>query len=231
MGRPLNHRFFGDNNQNATNNNEATGGEGVASVTAPAGTLGTLVNGTYTIPAASITAPQIAGGKKAVLSVVVTAATTYTVTVVSPGTGYTAAPTITFNGSVAGGTGSATPVATLTTSSVPNAIAFQAYVTGGANRASGNDIVRQVGSKRFQVRTSDGLGVCKLVQATPANAGEMAITCTDSSGKTYYVRKITNRLVTLTQYGTSGWEFANGKQVKWTLGSAVLNTSVTISNT
>jgi hypothetical protein len=230
MGRPLNHKYFGDLNANATNQAEQTGGEGVASVTAPAGTLGTLVNGTYTIPAASITAPQIAGGKKAVLRVVVTAATTYTVTVVSPGTGYTAAPTITFNGSVAGGTGSATPVATLTTTSIPNAIAFQAFVTGGSNQTSGNDIIRQTGSKRFQVRTSDGVQICKLVQATPAAAGEMAITATDSTSKTYYVRKITNRLVTLTQYGSAGHEFANGKQVKWTLGSATVNVTVTLSN-
>ena len=62
--------------------------------------------------------------------------------------------------------------------------------------------------------------VCKLVQATPAAAGEMAITATDTSSKTYYVRKITNRLVTLTAYGTAGHLFANGVQVKWTLGSA-----------
>jgi hypothetical protein len=228
MGRPLNHRFFGDNNQNATNNNEATGGEGVASVTAPAGTLGTLVNGTYTIPAASITAPQIAGGKKAVLSVVVTAATTYTVTVVSPGTGYTAAPTITFNGSVAGGTGSATPVATLTTSSVPNALSVQAITSGSTNRTSGNDIIRQTGSKRFQVRTQDGVAICKLVQATPAAVGEMAIVATDSASGTYWVRKITNRTVVLVQ--NSGSQFASGKPVKWTLGSAVNGVSVTLAN-
>jgi len=228
MGRPLNHRFFGDNNQNATNNNEQTGGEGVASVTAPAGTLGTLVNGTYTIPAASITAPQIAGGKKAVLSVVVTAATTYTVTVVSPGTGYTAAPTITFNGSVAGGTGSATPVATLTTSSVPNALSVQAITSGSTNRTSGNDIIRQTGSKRFQVRTQDGVAICKLVQATPAAVGEMAIVATDSASGTYWVRKITNRTVVLVQ--NSGSQFASGKPVKWTLGSAVNGVSVTLAN-
>jgi hypothetical protein len=228
MGRPLNHRFFGDNNQNATNNNEATGGEGVASVTAPAGTLGTLVNGTYTIPAASITAPQIAGGKKAVLSVVVTAATTYTVTVVSPGTGYTAAPTITFNGSVAGGTGSATPVATLTTSSVPNALSVQAITSGSTNRTSGNDIIRQTGSKRFQVRTQDGVAICKLVQATPAAVGEMAIVATDSASGTYWVRKITNRTVVLVR--NSGTQFATGVPVKWTLGSAVNGVSVTLAN-
>jgi len=117
----------------------------------------------------------------------------------------------------------------LTTSSVANAIAFQAFVTGGSNQTSGNDIVRQVGSKRFQVRTSDGTGVCKLVQATPAAAGEMAITATDTAGKTYYVRKITNRLVTLTAYGTSGHLFSNGVTVKWTLGSAASGV-VSISN-
>jgi hypothetical protein len=230
MGRPLNHKYFGDNNPNSTNNDEATGGEGIASVTAPAGTLASLVNGTYTIPAASIGAPDIAGGKKAQLRVVVTGTTTYTVTVVSPGTGYTSAPTITFNGSVAGGSGSATPVATLTTSAIPNAISVQAITIGSTNRTSGNDIIRQTGSKRFQVRTQDGVAVCALVQATPSAAGQMAIVATDSSSKTYYVRKITNRLVTLTQFGSAGHEFANGKPVKWVLGSAVNGVSVTLAN-
>ena len=137
MGRPLNKKYFGNTNT------AGVGGEGVTSVTAPAGTLASLVNGTYAIPAASITAPQIAGGTKPTLNVVVTGTTTYTVAVVTAGTGYTTAPTITFNGSVAGGSGSATPVATLTTT-VGDAIVCQAITSGSTNRTSGNDILKQV---------------------------------------------------------------------------------------
>jgi len=221
MGRPLNHRYFGDLNPGATGQASQTGGEGFASVAAVTGLSGMtyLTGGPYTILAADIGAPQIAGGIKPTLTFQPTSATAGTVTVVTPGTGYTSAPTITVRGSLASGSGTATPTVTLTTT-VREAIAMQAFVTGGSNRTTGNDIVRQVGSKRFLVRTSDGTGVCKLVQATPAAAGEMAITATDASSKTYYVRKITSRLVTLTQYGTAGHLFSNGTQVKWTIGSA-----------
>ena len=85
MGRPLNKKYFANTNlQDFGTAN--TGGESVASVTAPAGTLADLVNGTYTIPAGSIGAPDITGGEKPELSVTVTGATAYTVTVVSAGT-------------------------------------------------------------------------------------------------------------------------------------------------
>lgn len=228
MGRPLNHKYFGDQNPNATNQAEQTGGEGVASVTAPAGTLASLVNGTYTIPAASITAPQISGGKKAVLSVTVTGATTYTVTVVSPGTGYTSAPTITFNGSVAGGSGSATPVATLTTTSVGNALAVQARFSS-TNRTTGNDIVQQRGSKRFKVTSQDGTGVFTLVTRTPAAAGEMAILATDGGGATYWVKKICGRTCTLVNVSGTP-EFSDGVKVKWGFTASTVNRVVSLAN-
>ena len=220
MGRPLSKKFFGESNP------DDVGGEGIASVTAPAGTLASLVNGTYSIPAASITAPQITGGTKPTLSVVVTGATAYTVTVVTAGSGYTTAPTITFAGSVAGGSGSATPVATLTSgaSARTNVIAPQAITVGSTNRTSGNDIIKQVGSKRFKVRSQDGTAVCKLVAATPAAAGEMAIAATDSQSNTYWVKKLNKNKVQLIQNSLVGatWDIINGDVAKWTItGSAV----------
>jgi hypothetical protein len=226
MGRPLNHKFFGDLNYSFGG---MVGGEGIASVTAPAGTLGTLVNGTYTIPAGSIGAPDISGGVKAVLAVVVTGAAAYTVTVVSSGSGYTSAPTITFAGSIAGGTGTASPVATLTSGATArrNAIAPQVRI-GGTNRTSGNDIVSQKGSKRFVCISQDGTGVCKLVAATPANPLEMAIAATDSQSNTYWVRKITKNKVELIQNTLVGatWDIADGDNAKWTItGSAVAPTA------
>jgi hypothetical protein len=220
MGRPLSKKFFGESNP------DDVGGEGIASVTAPAGTLASLVNGTYSIPAASITAPQINGGTKPTLSVVVTGTTTYTVTVVTAGSGYTTAPTITFAGTVAGGSGSATPVATLTSgaSARTNVIAPQAITVGSTNRTSGNDIMKQVGSKRFKVRSTDGTAVCKLVAATPAAAGEMAIVATDTQSNTYWVKKLNKNKVQLVRNSLVGatWDITDGDTAKWTItGSAV----------
>ena len=211
MGRPLHKRFFGSTNTNGV------GGEGVATVTAPAGTLASLVNGTYSIPAASITAPQIQGGTKPTLSVVVTGATAYTVTVVTAGSGYTTVPTITFNGSVAGGSGSATPVATLT-ATVGDAIVCQAITAGSTNRTSGNDIIKQVSTRRYQVQSQDGTAICTLKASAPTVAGEMAIVATDASSGTYFVTKLTKNNATLTR-GT-GTVYAEGASVHWTFGTA-----------
>jgi hypothetical protein len=211
MARSLNKKYFG------STNTDGVGGEGVTSVTAPAGTLASLVNGTYAIPAASITAPQIQGGAKPTLSVVVTGTTTYTVTVVTAGSGYTTAPTITFNGSVAGGSGSATPVATLTTT-VGDAIVCQGITVGSTNRTSGNDIIRQVSGRRYKIQTQDGTAICALKASAPTAAGEMAIVATDASSGTYYVTKLTKNLAVLTR-GT-GTVYTDGASVPWTFGTA-----------
>lgn len=207
MGRPIEKRFFGNLSAQSQNNLNSVGGEGVASVTNPAGTLAALVNGTYTIPAANISAPQIPGGAKPVLSVTVTGATAYTVTVVSSGSGYTSAPTITFNGSVAGGSGSATPVATMTTNR-QNALAVSAYIPGGSS-ASAGDIIKQTNARSFLVRTADGVGDCVLTTGS-VTAGKMSITATKADSSTFLVRKITGRKV----YDSSGNSY------NWTLGAA-----------
>jgi len=213
MARSLNKKYFGS--VGAVD----TGGKGIASVTAPAGTLATLVNGTYSIPAASITAPQIAGGAKPTLSVVVTGAAAYTVTVVTAGSGYTSAPTITFAGSIAGGTGSASPVATLTAAvRVGTSIAPQGITSGSTNRTSNNDILRQVSGRRYKIQTQDGTLVCKLKASAPTAVGEMAIVATDAAAGTYYVTKLTAHKATLTR-GT-GTVYADGATVQWTLGTA-----------
>jgi hypothetical protein len=58
----------------------------------------------------------------------------------------------------------------------------------------------------------------------------MMISATDSSGKTYYVTKISARRATLTQYGAGGHEFTDGTSQKWSFDSAVLNDSVQLDN-
>jgi hypothetical protein len=225
MGRPIQKKFFGNTNV------PPIGGEGVASVTNPAGTLADLETGTFTIPAGSISAPQLAGGEKPVLQVVVTGATAYTVTVVSAGSGYTSAPTITFNGSITGGTasGSATPIATLTATK-QNAISVSAYVTGGSAKAG--DIVRQTGSRRYRVTTADGTENLVLVAAAPA-AGEMTMTAEDSAGGTYYVTKLTAHRAVIVKGDRTGTQFTTGTagiSVPWTFDTPTASVSVKILN-
>jgi hypothetical protein len=238
MGRPLNHRYFGDLNFYTTGKD--VGGEAIASVASVTGLSGMtyLTGGPYTIAASDIGAPDIAGGVKPVLSFQPTSATAGTVTVVSGGAGYTSAPTITVRGSLASGSGTATPTATLTTT-LTNSITVTAYIpasgtagyisgTGGSSAVSNADIVRQVGTRSYVVETSQGVGRCTLKATAASAAGEMNIIATDSASGTYYVTKLTNRKAYITR-GT-GTEFATGAVVAWTLGSAVLNTSVSITN-
>lgn len=238
MGRPINKKYFGDANYSVTGKD--VGGENVVSVANATGLSGMTFasGGPYTILAADITAPQIAGGSKPVLSFQPTSATAGTITVVSGGAGYTSAPTVTVRGSLAGGTGTATPLATLNTT-LTNAITCTAYIpvastegyisgAGGSSAVANSDIVRQVGTRKFVVESSQGVGRCTL-KATAANAaGEMNIIATDSASGTYFVTKLTNRKAYITR-GT-GTEFVTGAVVQWTLGSAVLNTSVSLTN-
>lgn len=212
MGRPLNHRYFGDLNP------DNVGGEGISSVT-----LGGTNNssGYTTGDALTISAPQIAGGTQAVGTVNAYAnGAIGNVTISTIGSGYTSATISAGTGTQ--GTLTLTAVLTAGASARLNTIIPQVRIAG-TNRTSGNDILKQVGSKRFKVRSQDGTAVCKLVAATPSAAGEMAIVATDSLNSTYWVRKITGRKVELVQNadGGSGFDFADGDNAKWTItGSA-----------
>lgn len=212
MGRPIKKLFIG--NRNST----GIGGEGVASVT-----LGGTNNSTgYTTgDAVTFSAPQLPGGTTATGTVVATAGQIDSITIVTAGSGYTSAPSVTAS---TGTIGTLTLTAVLTTGT-QNAIAISAYVPGGSSAVVG-DIVAQKGSKTYRVTTAQGTGECKLVTGAPAE-GEMRITATDSAGGTYYVKKLTNRTVVVLP-GT-GTQFAEDAKVKWA-DSAVLNTSVALTN-
>lgn len=212
MGRPIKKLFIG--NRNST----GIGGEGVASVT-----LGGTNNSTgYTTgDAVTFSAPQLPGGTTATGTVVATAGVIDSITIVTAGSGYTSAPTVT---AATGTIGTLTLTAVLTTGTT-NAIALSAYVVGGASAVAG-DINSQKGSKTYNVTTAQGTSECLLVTTAPGE-GEMRITATDSAGGTYYVKKLTNRTVTLLP-GT-GSQFAEDEQVAWG-DTAVLNTSVSITN-
>ena len=87
-------------------------------------------------------------------------------------------------------------------------------------------IVRQRGSKRFEVTTAAGTAVCSLVASATTGQGTMSINVTDSALGTYYVSKISSR--TCTVEPNTGTEFSAGDKVVWNRDAAVLNESVVI---
>ena len=236
MGRPLNKKFFANTNV-AQFGTAGVGGESVASVAAVTGLTGmTFPGGPFTILAADITAPQIAGGAKPVLTFTATSATAGTVAVVSAGSGYTSAPTVTVRASLAGGTTTATPTATLTSTRV-NGLKCEAKIGSGGSEVTTGDVIKQVNTRSYKVITADGTAVCKLVTTEAKTANQMSIKATDSAGNTYFVAKLTSRKAVLVPaanvHGDTtsiGTQFASGTTAKWTFGAAVVNTTVTIEN-
>lgn len=216
MGRPIKKKFFGNLNPGGV------GGEGVSLVT-----IGTNPVSTQTVTVV-FSAPQLVGGVTTVGSAVKTGNTVTSVLITTAGGGYTSAPSVSFTATTMSVVGSAT--ATLTTS-YQNALSVSAFVPLGSSGVVG-DIVKQESSKRYLVKTAQGTGQCRLVAVAAGSftAGQMNLVATDSTGKTYYVTKLTARRAILTQFGTAGHEFVTGAAVKWTVNGAVLNESVSLNN-
>jgi len=243
MGRPLNKKFFANTNLRLFGTANV-GGESVASV-AVTGTFAGKTPGTYDIAAASISAPQVAGGAKPTLTLTYTSATAAVVTVVTAGSGYTSTPTISAGTlQTLGGTGTGTIVltATLTSGNAlrQNGIICEAQVGAGSELTTG-DILKQVNGRSYRVTTTDSTTttVCKLVTTEAKDANQMSIKATDSAGGTYFVAKLTARKVVLVSAAnvhggstTAGAQFVSTTTTiaKWTFGSAVANTTVTIEN-
>jgi hypothetical protein len=169
------------------------------------------------------------------------------ITIVNKGSGYITVPSLSWNGHTFTGQtipSGNTPVLTTdsggyngnsaqnVTTNQENAILIYAKTASGGSVLLG-DITKQQSSRRYKVKTTDGTTVVKLVAATPG-FGEATITATDSSGKTYYVTKLTAHKARLTPYGTSGHEFpllaGLPQSVKWTFGAAALGDTVQIAN-
>ena len=145
---------------------------------------------------------------------VASASTVTGITITNVGSGYTTAPTITFS---TGTIGTLTATVSLT-STQQDAIVCQGITSGSTNRTSGNDIIKQVSTRRYKIQTQDGTAICTLKASAPTAAGEMAIVATDASSGTYYVTKLTKNTATLTR-GT-GTVYTDGAAVPWTLGTA-----------
>jgi hypothetical protein len=240
MGRPLNKKYFANTNYQdfGTAN---TGGESTASV-AVSGTFGGKTPATYDIPASVISAPQITGGVKPTMTLTYVTASTATVAVVTAGSGYTG--TVTISGAAlqalgGAGTGTIVLTATMTTGATArqNGIKCEAEIGVSGSEVTTGDIIKQVNTRSYKVQTSDGTAVCKLVTTEVKTANTMSIKATDSDGNTYFVAKLTSRKAVLVPAAnvhggttTIGSQFASGTSAKWTFGSAVVNTTVTIDN-
>ena len=245
MGRPINSKYFG--NRNYPYDNEQTGGlsgvggEGVSAVSVSGSFSGKTTATSFTIPSSVIVAPNITGGVKPTLSITFPTATTGVVSVLTSGTGYTSAPTITGAALLAlgGGTGTVTLTATLTVSVFKNALSFSSSLTTlGSSAVSGGDIIKQESSRRYLVQNSQGRGPVKLVTSNTLAAGEMNLIATDFDGATYFVKKLTARKATLINRTdtstalvtlTTDTDGIKTGSTGWTIGSAT-GTIVTIAN-
>jgi len=103
-----------------------------------------------------------------------------------------------------------------------NAIIIYANVGGEGNTLIG-DIQEQVGSRRYRVKTADGIKVCKLVADDTPGTKQAYIKATDDNGNTYFVIKLTAHRATLIQWSNneSTWLYADNAVAGWTFGSAV----------
>ena len=227
MGRPLNNKYFGHRNLGSasTSADNGIGGEGVASITLG----GTNNSSGYALnDPIIISAPDLPDGVQATARVSQLGAGNkiLAIEVTEQGSGYTSVPTVTEN--VGGVQGTLTFTAVLTSSN-ENAISAFAYVTGNSLPA---EIIKQISTTRYKVKTSEGTAICALVTDGAANAaGEMTITAVDSDGGAYWVKKLTSRKAVLVRKGSGGGtQFATGAAVKWTLGAAVAGDSVQLAN-
>lgn len=226
MGRPLNKKYFANTNY-AKFGTANVGGESVASVTI-GGTWANFTDATTTVVFGD---PDLVGGVRATGTATIVAGAVTAVVITNPGSGYLSAPTVTIADSDGGAetTGTATAVLTANGAARQNSIKCEAQIGAGTEVTTG-DIVKQVGSRRYKVTTSDGTAVCKLVTTADLNANEMSITATDYTNATYLVSKLTGHRATLTRLTESdgggssppatGWVFITGQAVPWTLDAA-----------
>lgn len=225
MGRPIKKKFFGNLNSGGV------GGEGFLSVAV----LNTGTNSFYSTSTAvtwTASAPQLAGGTAASGTATVSGAGRVTaLNITSAGSGYTSTSSVTVTLSPAT-TGTAATYRVALTAAVQNAIAVSAYVPGGSSGVAG-DIVKQESSKRYLVRTAQGIGQCRLTAVAGGSlaSGQMNIIATDVNASTYYVTKLTARRATLTTAtNVGGFEYTSGSIAGWTLGTATTGTVSISSN-
>jgi hypothetical protein len=151
------------------------------------------------------------------------------ITILEKGSGYTAVPVLSWNGHTFTGQtppSGNTPVLTVDTGAIgsstnqENALSFTAKTTSGGTARAG-DVIKQEASRRYLVKTADGVAQCKLVASdTPAHK-EMALVATDANGSTYWVLKLTAHKALLSRRTMSGsYLFATNTQAGWSFDAA-----------
>jgi hypothetical protein len=127
------------------------------------------------------------------------------------------------------------------TNSQQNAILFTSWVPTASNGSSntggsaitGGDIVKQTGSKRYYVKTTQGYGVCTLTTGT-VTRGKIEMTATDWYGNIYNVARLQQRKLTVwrkTQNGASPWVYLNGDVAGWVRAAGATGTNRLLTTT
>ena len=170
--------------------------------------------GTYTTTpgaAAATTTNSTTGGTGA--TVTLSAFGLNAIPIVTAGSGYAVAPVV---------NDSQGPKATLTAvlgEAGEPAIVVHAY-TGSSLKIA--DVVKQTGSHRYRVTTSDGSADGYLKATAATVLGEVNIMAYDTQGCSYFITKLTRHHAVLTQGVTAGTGFvwATGDDVNWWLAAA-----------
>jgi hypothetical protein len=116
-----------------------------------------------------------------------------------------------------------------------NAILFTSWVptasngtaNSGGSAITGGDIVKQTGSRRYYVKTTQGYGVCSLTTGT-VTIGKIEMTATDWYGNIYNIARLQQRKLTVwrkTQSGSSPWVYASGDVARWLRNTAATGTN------
>jgi hypothetical protein len=149
--------------------------------------------------------------------------------VLTQGSGYTGTETFSWNTAGCSGTpfpGAPTFAKTVDTGLVGSATNQENAIVIHANTddagAKIGDIIRQVNSRSYKVKTADGTAVCKLVADDTPAFGKAFIIATDDNGNTYFVTKLTAHKARLERFTNNeeDWLFANGESARWTFGNA-----------
>ncbi len=165
------------------------------------------------------------------------------INVTEKGSGYIAAPAITWNSTGVKGVAPGSTTSILTTDSgsrdpgtnhnvatdQDNAIIIYANV-GGLGGTLIGDIIKQEGSRRYRVKTADGVKVVKLVASNSPADGEAYIIATDHTTASYWVTKLTAHRATVIPRGDGTPDFpaigtgynseVQAQHVGWTFGTA-----------
>jgi hypothetical protein len=167
---------------------------------------------------ATVSAPTLTGGTTATISTVHLFANgaIKALAIGSAGSGYTAAPTVTFLG--ANTTPAVATIAIDAPTTRANSILANCFFTGGSYGITTADLVKARGARTFVANNAGTLQTLKLVTSpnnNPYVAGTLTITADFIDTSTFSIAKITNRKV----YSSTGQSY------KWTTTAAPANVS------